>query len=219
MSGWRRAAAWAVAPTMTAAGLLTACGIEADSSPRDLAVSTSTSTTTPSATAGNSPTVLYFAQGKNLVPITRSLPERSDEATLQSVLKPPTPSEGIDLSSSIPAGTELLGLERNGERLRVDLSKAFEGVVGPDRQQAIAQIVLSETGAPGGSGSERLTFTIDGDPFKVTSPSRGDVSEVTECDFVSLLAEPGGEGVDVSPVQETLLRLRHEELNRRCSDT
>jgi len=204
----------AVITVLAAAG----CGISSDDSPRDLAASTSTSTTVPQGTQGNAPAVLYFVQGKFLVPITRSLPERTEQAILESLLKAPTPQDGANLSSSIPAGTELLRLQREGTLLRVDLSKEFEGVVGPDRQQAVAQMVLSETGKAdsGDDGVQRLTFSIDGDPFKVTSPSRGDVSEVTSCDFTSLLAEPGGVGVDLTEGQGTLLKLRRDELARNC---
>ena len=133
---------------------------------------------------------------------------------MDSLLIPPTGTEGTGLSSSIPSATELLGLRLDRGTLFVDLSEDFEDVGGPARQQAIGQIVLSQTLLPGVS---RLSFRVDGELLKVTSPDRGDVDVVDACDYESLLAEPDGEDTELTEGQTTLLRLRHEDLDQRCT--
>jgi hypothetical protein len=189
------------------------CGIGVDSEPRALPLSTTTSTTAAPESSGDAPSIIYVVQTERLVPLTRSLETRTPEAVMGSLLVPPTSAEGTRLSSSIPAATELLGLRLDSGTLFVDLSSDFEDVVGPARQQAIGQVVLSETLLP---DVDRLSFSIDGDLLQVTSPDRGDVDVVDECDYASLLADPDAEETELSEGQTALLRLRREDLDQRC---
>jgi spore germination protein GerM len=200
-----------VLPSVVLAALLSACGISTDGAPRELAATTSTSTTPPEQ-AGTAPAVLYYVQADRLVPITRALPARNAEAIIESLLQPPAPEEGAGLSSSIPANTQMLGLERSGSLLAVDLSREFDDVVGPSRQLAIGQMVLSETAL---SDTTQLTFSIEGEPFKVTT-SRGDVNVVSACDYASMLADPEAEEAELTTGQITLLQLRRKELKDEC---
>jgi spore germination protein GerM len=200
-----------VLPSVVLAALLSACGISTDGAPRELAATTSTSTTLPEQ-AGTAPAVLYYVQADRLVPITRALPARNAEAIIESLLQPPAPEEGAGLSSSIPANTQMLGLERSGSLLAVDLSREFDDVVGPSRQLAIGQMVLSETAL---SDTTQLTFSIEGEPFKVTT-SRGDVNVVSACDYASMLADPEAEEAELTTGQITLLQLRRKELKDEC---
>lgn len=191
--------------------IATACGIGTDDNPRDLAASTSTSTSTTEVTGTGGKTaqaVLYFVQGEKLVPVRRAVQARTDQAVLDSLLQSPTPDEGPQLSSSIPSGTKLVRLSQDGPLLSVDLSEEFNDVVGPRRQQAVGQIVLSETEL---EGVEELAFSIDGKPFKVTT-SRGDVDVVSACDYASMLADPSAEDVELTTGQITLLELTKDRL-------
>ena len=96
----------------------------------------------------------------------------------------------------------------------VDLSKEFENVVGPSRQQAIAQMVLTATEFP---EVRSLRFLVDGKPVQVTSPTRGDTTTVTDCDYRSLL--PTADEVakaDLDAATTERLNLRRESLEQRC---
>ena len=196
-----------------AVGAATSCGIGTDEGPRDLAASSATSTSTTEVTGAGDKTaqaVLYFVQGEKLVPIRRAVQARTDQGVLDSLLQSPTAEEGPQLSSSIPSGTRLLRLSQGGTLLSVDLSKEFNDVVGPRRQQAVGQIVLSETEL---EGVEELAFSIDGKPFKVTT-SRGDVDVVSACDYASMLADPSAEDVELTTGQITLLELTKDGLEK-----
>ncbi len=207
----RRVGVRALLGTAAVVALVAGCGIAADGTPRELAATTSTSTTVAEQ-AGTAPAVLYYVQADRLVPITRALPARNAEAILDSLLQAPAPEEGSGLSSSIPANTQLRDLERSGTLLAVDLSEEFDDVVGPSRQLAIGQMVLSETAL---SETTQLTFSIEGEPFKVTT-SRGDVNVVSACDYASMLADPEAEEAELTTGQITLLQLRRKELKEEC---
>jgi len=191
------------------------CGIGNDREPRALPGSTSTSTTSTPESSGTEPSIVHVVQAEKLVPITRELTEYTPRKVMESLLVQPGPTEGRNLSSAIPAQTTLLGIEQEGDLLRVDLSEEFESIVGKVRSQAIGQIVLSQTLVP---GVDRLAFSIDGDPLRVQSldPDRGDVEIVEECDFVDLLAEPDAETTDLSDQQLAILALNREDMKERC---
>ena len=121
-----------------AAGLLVAvlataaCGIRADDSARALAVSTTTTEAESAPTSGGAAAVLYYVREGKLIPVTRSLPDRRLGTVISALLEPPEPIERIaGLGTSIPAGTELLGLQVDGDTVDIDLSREFENVVGP----------------------------------------------------------------------------------------
>jgi hypothetical protein len=96
----------------------------------------------------------------------------------------------------------------------VDLSRAFEDLVGPAKQQAIGQLVLTATGFPGISD---MRFLVGGEPIQVASPTRGDTATVDDCDFASLLPTESAAGELGLPEQSVnLLRVRRAELTARC---
>jgi hypothetical protein len=162
-----------------------ACSIDTDSTPRGLVVSTTTTEADSSPTSGGATGVLYYVRDGKLVPVTRSLPDRSVNSVLGALLETPEPLEQVaGLGSSIPTGTELLGLQVDGDTVEVNLSKDFENVVGTGRQQAIAQMVMTLTEFPDVSA---VRFLVDGKPVQVTSPTRGDTTSVGDCDYESLL--------------------------------
>lgn len=171
---------------LVAVVLAAACGVGVDDQPRALPLTETTTTTATSPSSGRFTSVLYLLREGKLMPLIRELPDPSLETTLVALLRPPRSDQGPSLlSTSIPSGTELLGVQRRNGRVVVDLSADFDNVVGLSRQQAIAQMVMTITEqAP----DDPVEFQVEGETITVSSPSRGDVSAVGQCDFASLLA-------------------------------
>lgn len=205
----------AVALSIIAALAVGACAVRGDAQPRALSISTTTTEVSDVPTSGGAAALVYYVRNSKLLPVRRSLPDRRVETVLSALLETPEPVERIKgLGSSIPTGTELLGLQTSGGTVSVDLSKSFENVVGPSRQQAIAQLVLTTTELP---DIRAVKFLVNGKPVQVTSPTRGDTTNVTDCDYESLL--PTREEVqDASLDAATTARLdlRRETLAQRC---
>ena len=211
-------AMWA-APLLGAALLLASCGISADSEPRALPVTTTTTTVRTAEPSGDQRANIYLVTNSALVPTIRRLPARTPTEVMNSLLIPPSSAEGESLSSSIPAATRLLGLEEadNG-LLKVDLSSDFEDVQGDARVLALGQIVMSLTELP---GVDRLQFFIEGEPLKVFSGERGDVDTVNACDYAERLRNPDdanttGRDNDLTPGQLAALTERRDELMEVC---
>jgi hypothetical protein len=169
------------------ASLAGACGVGFDDEPRSLQEEASTTTAPASPSVGSLTTVLYYVREGALVPVEQELPDRGPATMVTALSQPPDVDPDTGLGTSIPAGTELLGTRRDGDRLTVDLSSEFDKVVGLSRQQAIGQIVLTVTQK---ESIERLEFQVDGETITVSSPLRGDTTEVDACDFAALLASP-----------------------------
>jgi hypothetical protein len=159
--------------------------------------------------------VLYYVREGALMPVQQELPDRSAFTVLSTLMQPPdAAATSVGLSTSIPAGTELLGTRRSNGRVTVDLSSAFDNVVGLSRQQAIGQMVMSATQA---SGVDTMAFEVDGRTITVSSPLRGDRTDVDECDFASLLAAPQ-DAIAAGLPEQAVNQLidRRVELEERC---
>lgn len=201
---------------VTGAATLFGCGIGTDDQPRALPVSTSTTTTAP--TDGDSANdraaaVLWFVSGSDVVPVSARLPDRELGTVFNELLAPSDATLG-NLASSIPSGTQLRKLSLDQGILDINLSSEFQNLAGPARQQAIAQMVLTATEA---SGVESVEFSVEGQPIRVSSPERGDVTTVTACDFSSLL--PTAQEADanrLSPATVQQLDARRSQLDQRC---
>lgn len=90
---------------------------------------------------------LYLVGDEGLVRVTRDLPDPIDARSLvESLLSGVTePEDRSGLSSSIPLGTELFGLDIADRIATVDLSADFASVGGQQEILAVAQIVLTVT--------------------------------------------------------------------------
>ena len=211
----RGAAATVLAALAALVAVVAGCSIGTDSSPRGLAVSTTTTVADSAPTSGGAAAVLYYVGDGKLVPVSQSLPDRRLGTVLSALLETPEPIGGLGgLGSSIPTGTELLGLQIDGDTVAVNLSKEFENVVGPSRQQAIAQLVMTATEFP---EIDSLRFLVDGKPIQVTSPTQGDTTTVGACDYESLLPtadEARLAALDAAAVER--LNLRRNNLSQRC---
>ncbi len=193
--------------------LLGGCGLGFDDEPRALQEEASTTTVAATPSVGRLTTVVYYVREGALVPLDQELPDRNP-STLLTVLAMPPSAGPSGLGTSVPAGTEVLGTTRAGDRLIVNLSSNFDNVVGLSRQQAIGQMVLTVTGQ---GAVEQMEFQIDGDTITVSSTRRGDTTVVDECDFAALLASPdnlAAAGLPEQSLEE--LRTRRADLDRNC---
>jgi spore germination protein GerM len=156
--------------------VITGCGIPRDSEPRAVEVDTDLLGPTSSASvpSGDATVFVYFPiEGEELVRVERDAENASDpELPLRHLLIGPTAAEREDkLSTSIPSGTELLGTERDGDKLIINLTKGIDSIQGKNLITAYAQLVHTATSVQGEpvmrvqfrvEGEDRLALTDDG---------------------------------------------------------
>lgn len=214
---WRRS--WSVPPLaalVAAVSILAGCGVGIDDEPRALEEEASATTAAEVPGVGSSSAALYFVRLGALVPVEQELPDRESATLVRALAVAPTDGATDGLNTSVPAGTSVLGTERNADLLSIDLSEDFDNVVGLSRQQAIGQMVLTVTER---GSVERVAFKVEGTPLTVSSPERGDTTEVTACDFDNLLAAPDDlAGTNLDQDSLDLLAQRRESLGEQCAD-
>lgn len=166
-------------------------------------------------TVGGSEAAVFYVMDGQLVPVLVSMPDHRVSTALDTLFdKPDETVERAKLTTSIPVGATIDDVRVVDGTLTIDLSRGFENVVGPARQQALGQIVLT---ASGFTEVERIRFEIDGDPVQVATPARGDVSSVTDCDYRAFLPTADDiRSADLSPDTAELLEATVEDLDRRC---
>ncbi len=217
MTGPRRSTVLLV---VAALGLAAGCGIQPDETPRRLTVSTTTTVPRPTTTSGNTATALYVTRNGTVVPVTRELPDQQARTVLDALVRLRPPDVGVKgATNAVPTGTEVLSANRtsarSGSTLAVDLSGRFDRVVGPSRQLAVAQLVMTATGLP---GIQKVRFSIDGKPVTVPTPTKGDAAEVTACDVRSLLADPDApDSAGLSARSAARLTERSDALEASCN--
>jgi hypothetical protein len=214
----RASVAAAVALGATLLVATAACSIGSDDEPRALAVSTTTTSLPATPTSGEATAVLYYLRDGHLIPVSLSLPDRQVQTVVETLFEAPEPGlDSLDLTTSVPVDTQLTDLQLEDGTLTLDLSEEFDNVVGPSRQQAIAQIVMTATEFP---EVERVRFRVDGDPMQVATPTRGDTSLVSACDYASLLPDPAQvESVGLGSATLQRLQLRTSKLESTCPAT
>ena len=210
----RRGLVWVACCALVGLG---ACGIGVDEHPRGLDVEVTSTTVADSPATGPISAVLYFSREGQLFPVVQELPNRSIESVIDGVLQgPPEGQQLSGLGNSVPSGTELIGVARSNGEIVVNLSSAFDNVVGLVRQQAIGQMVMSVTEQ---FEVETMSFEVDGRTLTVSSPRRGDATEVTACDYTSLL--PGVDDMANAGLEGGLaeeLSIRRVHLAEQCRD-
>jgi germination protein M len=170
---------------LTACGVLTlaaACSTGGTTQEADTATPTpspSTTTAPPSATA--TPTVppaatsrsvhVYFLRGEHLVSVHRSVSVTSGavaSAAITSLLAGPTTAErSAGMSTTVPAGTKLLGVSISNGLGTVDLSGAYASGGGSLSMSArLAQVVYTMTQF---ATVQRVNFKLDGKAVTVFS--------------------------------------------------
>lgn len=130
-----------------------------------------TSTPRPTATPSGATTVkIYLFVDGTLVPVHRSIDATRavGRAAITELLDGPTGDEGdFGITTSIPNGTILLGLDIADGLATVDLSREFESGGGSASMFGrLAQVVYTLTQFP---TVERVAFRLDGEPVTVFS--------------------------------------------------
>lgn len=201
--------------TVALIAVTAACGVGLDEEPRALQAPATTTTISATPSTGRFEAVLYYVREATLLPEIQELPDRGLQSILTALLQPPAPATQISgLGTSIPSGTTLLSTQRSDGRLTIDLSAAFDNVVGLSRQQAIGQMVLTATET---ADLDSIVFEVEGSAITVSSPTRGDRTVVDACDFASLLATPEDAATAGLPTDSIeVLAERRAELDRQC---
>jgi germination protein M len=131
---------------------------------------------------------VWFVKGEFLHASARTAEAtpRVGTAALESLLRGPSGAErSTGLSSAIPPGTQLLGLEVEDGNATVDLSSHYETGAGSlGMRMRLAQVVYTLTQFP---TVARVSFELDGRPIS-TFPSDGNVVDrpLTRADFEDL---------------------------------
>ena len=182
----------------------TACG-GSDSDPIDVgAAPTTTVVAEPADLRADEPGVdvtIFFTRGEALVPVSRVVPDAVDlevaaADAVRSLLEgPSTEEQATGLSTAIPVGTRLLGLDVGDDRVAtVDLSREFETGGGTAAMRArLGQVACTLDGVVALDIADGTRFALDGEPVSVFS-GEGIVLDgpVTCADYAGTAAEPGG---------------------------
>ena len=180
----RRTALWA-----TALLVLAACssGGGSTSSSR---TPTPTASPTPSATASPGATSVvsvYFVSGEKLQPVRRSATGvEVGAAAVRALLAGPSAAERAGgLSTAVPSGTTLLGLNIAAGLATVDLSGGYASGGGSlSMTSRVAEVVFTLTHFP---TVQRVTFRLDGQPVTALGGEGVDLSRpVTRADYEDL---------------------------------
>jgi hypothetical protein len=114
--------------------------------------------------------VVYLLRGEDVAAVMRTVPESDDlpRATVEELLAGPTDEEAAaGIGTTIPEGTELLGLEIDDGVATVDLSGAFDDGGGSLAMfTRLAEVVHTLTRFP---EVESVDFRIDGEPVETFS--------------------------------------------------
>jgi len=146
-----------------------ACGDDGDGTSGTTAPPGSSATTVaPSTTSGGTTTVrAYFLRDEKVGPVARTADGPGvASAALEALLAGPTEEEaGVGFSTTIPEGTELLGVTVEGGVATVDLSDEFAGGGGSlSMMGRVAEVVFTATQFPTVDG---VAFQLEGEPLEV----------------------------------------------------
>ena len=176
--------------------LLVACGIESDSSPREIAESDlpaalreTTSTTAQQDGAPTRTVDLWFLATEQLAQATREVEVRTGvDAAIEALLLGPSEAERQrGFTTSSPAGTELLrtSAAEDERLLTIDLSAELAAQQGSELRNSVAQIVFTATSF-NQTAIERVRFQIDGDVVSVPAREGRTATVVTRSDYADL---------------------------------
>lgn len=151
----RRATAMKVlslaAVVIVSGGLLTACGLPKDRSPREIAADKvpfgllGPTTTAPSNAAVQNGTdvTLYFVDGAQLRPITRTAQRRDVRLVLDLLVQGLREHDPLGITTAIPKDTKVIDTHFEGTDLVVTLSNEMLNVQSTEQRNAFAQLVYT----------------------------------------------------------------------------
>lgn len=184
-------------PTATPAGDLPATATTGAAPATATTAAPVATATIPGATPDNQATMIlsvYFLRDEKIATAHRELPatQQVGAASMEALLEGPNDAEvEAGLSTSIPDGTEFLGLTIDDGVATVDLSGDFESGGGSLSMQArLAQVVYTLTQFP---TVETVAFALDGEPIDLFGGEgiileepvgRADFEEITPAIFV-----------------------------------
>lgn len=169
--------------------LVVACGIPLDAEPEIVTVADDGTPDDPGPAPDDLAAVtMYLVSDEALVRITRDLPDPAGLGEiLESLLGGVTePEERANLRSSIPGDTEVIGIERDGNVARIDLSREFAVVGGEEEILAVAQIVLTATSF---DGIDLVALQLEGVPTAAPVANGAlSIEPVGAADYASLIS-------------------------------
>ncbi len=159
----RPAALGAAAAAVALVAGLVGCGVPLDEQPRAISQTTAVvaDTTPTTAAPSGAPTVaVYFLNDERLqAEEYRVEGEVTLGKALNFVLAPPPEDASDELSTSVPPGTELRGVQVDDGLAAIDLSSEMNALTGSTQKEAFAQIVFT---ALGFDEVQQVRFLIDG---------------------------------------------------------
>ncbi|NLA34253.1 MAG: GerMN domain-containing protein [Actinobacteria bacterium] len=182
--------------------LTAACGIPLDDAPRAIEIPSTTAADEPdSTTASADGTVfMYYLSDNLLTAVETEGGDQTPAQVLASLFAGVPEGARTNVSTQIPAGTDLLGTVLSGGSLTIDVSSEFDNLVGSGRTLALAQIVMTVTEL---DEVRSVSLRIDGVDVPIYSPEAGDTTTVTDCDYRSLFPQSIG-GVSLSELVKTV---------------
>lgn len=158
------------------------CGVPLDDHPREITLSTSTTTevttTTDGTTTSGDVAEIYFVDENGALRADEVTLERASIAAALSELLSTEPPSGH--KSRIPSGTRLLEVRTRADRVIVDLSSEMHDIESPLDRVAYAQLTFTVLAFPDVS---EVTFEIDGKPVDAPTDD-GNRKVVTEADYM-----------------------------------
>jgi spore germination protein GerM len=168
--------------------LLTACGIPLDSGPRPVPVDLPVPGGFEEAIGVElEPVTVFLVRDDQLVGVTRNVraPARLVDVIEALVAGATDAEERSGLRTSIPAGTALIDVRREGPIAVIDLSADFAAVGGAQEILAVAQFVITTTQI---EGIESVSFELQGVRTDVPITDGAlSVEPVTAADYADLV--------------------------------
>ncbi len=140
-------------------GLLAACGLPKDRGPREIApanvpfglLGPTTTAQDNTSVQGGTDVTLYFVDGAQLRPVTRSAQRRDVRLVLDQLVQGLGERDPLGITTAIPKDTKVIDTSFEGSNLVVTLSNEMLNVQSTEQRNAFAQLVYTarDLGIPG----------------------------------------------------------------------
>lgn len=177
-------------PALALALVGAACGVPLDSAPETVPMEPADGPELgPTPGTEQLPVTLYLVGDGGVVGVAHHLASPVDAGSVLDYLFDGIDPRAVGLRTSIPDGTELLGMVVEGTTARIDLTRDFAAVGGEEELLAVAQVVLTLTDLP---EIEAVSFELEGVPTDVPRADGALTGRpVTAADYRTLAAISG----------------------------